>query len=123
MAEASREVPEEGCEEGGQKELRQGEESPHRARVGRSILYRQEGKNAHTCIPLSLADRDGVSTESCHVLRQARRQGWLPGAWHGRERWDGPEWLRDSDREVTALAAASGQDKRILVQLNMWPEP
>lgn len=54
VAEASREVLEEGCEEGGQKELRQGEESPHRARVGRSILYRQEGKNAHTCIPSAL---------------------------------------------------------------------
>lgn len=39
--------------EGRGAETRRGE-SPHRARVGRSILYRQEGKNAHTCIPSAL---------------------------------------------------------------------
>lgn len=42
-------------------------------------------------------------------------------AWPGEVGWTGvAEGLQ---QEVTALAAASGQDKRILVQLNMWPEP
>lgn len=60
---------------------------------------------------------------SRHVLRQARRQGGLQGARHDQERQDGPGWLKDSDKEVTALAVASVQDKSILVRLSIWPEP
>lgn len=93
-------------------------ESPHRACVGRSILYRQEGRNAHTCVPSSLQTGMELSR-----TRQARRRGGLHGAWHGQERQGGSGRLRDSSKEVIALAGASGQDKCIMVQLSMWPEP
>lgn len=87
----------------------------------------RKAKNARICVPLVLADRDGVSSEDLEyepqVLRQARNRGRLQGARHGQERQDGPGRLKDSDKEVTAFAVASVQDRCILVQLSMWPEP